>query len=279
MGIEALGTGKDAPTPNAQRPTPPLQSRSLSCGHGARAVLEGVDLLLAPGEVVVLLGQNGSGKSTLLSTLAGTLRPLAGEVSLGGDALSRLSRIEIARRVAFVPQEEAAAFGFLVREVVTLGRLPRSTGIFDTAEDRRAAEDAMRQADCEDLADRPVTQISGGEGQRALLARALAQDAPVLLLDEPTSHLDVGHRIAAVRVVRALAEAGRAVLAAVHDLDLASALADRAILLANGRVSAQGPVREVLESPALDEAFGARFTRWESPDGRLRVGVEYGGGR
>lgn len=277
FGFSDCGLGEGASSIRDPQPDipNPLECRTLSCGHGGRVVLDGVDLELRAGEIVALLGANGSGKSTLLSTLAGTLRPLGGEVFLGNEPLRTLTRTEAARRVAFVPQEEAAAFGFLVREVVTLGRLPRSTGIFDTAEDRQAAESAMREADCLALAERVVTQISGGEGQRALLARALAQDAPVLLLDEPTSHLDVGHRVAAVGLIRGLAREGRAVLAAVHDLDLASALADHAILLAGGRVASRGPVQEVLGSTALDEAFGARFERWLSPEGQLRLVPRY----
>ena len=134
-----------------------------------------------------------------------------------------------------MPQDEAAPFAFTVRQIVAMGRLARSAGLLDTPEDAEATEDAMRRADCEALADRPANETSGGERQRALIARALAQDAPLLLMDEPSAHLDASHQAWLVRLVRELAGEGRAVVVALHDLNLASAMADRAILLADGR--------------------------------------------
>ena len=249
---------------------PPLQAENLACGHVA-PVLDGVDLTLEAGASVVLLGPNGSGKSTLLKTLAGLLPPLGGTVRLGEDDLSRLGAREIARRVASVPQDENAPFAFTVRQIVTLGRLARSNGLLDTPEDHAAAVEAMRRADCERLADRPMGETSGGERARALVARALAQDTPLVLMDEPSAHLDPAHGAWIVGLVRELAGEGKAVVVALHDLNLASAMADRTILLAEGRVVADGPTDAVLASKGLDQAFGTEFDRLRTPAGRAVV--------
>ncbi len=249
---------------------PLLEAVGLACGH-AGPVLSGVNLGIEPGETVALLGPNGSGKSTLLKSLAGLLPPLAGEIRLGGESLGSLRTREIARRIASVPQDEPATFAFTVRDVVTMGRLARSNGLLDTPEDAAAAEAAMRRADCLDLADRPANETSGGERQRTLIARALAQDAPLLLMDEPTAHLDAPHQAWIVRLVRGLAAEGRGVVVALHDLNLASAMTTRAILVAKGRVAMDGPTEAVLESGRLDEAFGTPFDRLRTPAGRLVV--------
>ena len=249
---------------------PLLQAVGLSCGHD-KPVLAGVSLKVEAGETVALLGPNGSGKSTLLNTLAGLILPLGGEVRIGGDDLRGLKAREVARRVASVPQDEAVPFAFTVRQIVMMGRLARSNGLLDTPEDAAAAEAAMRRADCEALADRPADAISGGERQRALIARALAADAPLLLMDEPSSHLDAPHQAWLVRLVRELARGGCAVVVALHDLSLAAALADRIALLAEGGVIADGPADDVLQSKTLDAAFGAAFERLRAPSGRLVV--------
>jgi iron complex transport system ATP-binding protein len=250
---------------------PLLSCRGLSCGYPSRTVLEGVDLDLFPGTVTALLGPNGSGKSTLLKTLCRTLPILQGEASLAGDPLGSLEAVETARRIAYVPQEEEPRFAFPVREMVALGRLPHSRGLFDTGEDLEATARAMSDADCVELADRPVTELSGGERQRVLLARALAQDAPVLLLDEPTSHLDVGYQVAAIDLLRRLAQGSRAILVAVHDLNLASLVADQAVLLSGGGIVLSGPIEEVLRDPRLDRTYGIAFERILGKDGLLRV--------
>jgi iron complex transport system ATP-binding protein len=249
---------------------PLLQTVGLVCGHTA-PVLTGVDLKVEPGETLALLGPNGSGKSTLLKTLAGLLPPLGGEVRLGEDRLEALKPREIACRVASVPQEEAVPFAFTVRQIVAMGRLARSNGLLDTPEDQAATEEAMLRADCIGLANRPADETSGGERQRALIARAIAQDAKLLMMDEPTSHLDAPHQAWIVALVKELASEGRAVIVAIHDLNLAGALAQRAILLSQGRVVMDAPTEEVLLSAHLDEAFGAAFDRLKTPAGRLVV--------
>lgn len=247
-----------------------LEAVGLACGHAA-PVLTDVHLTVGAGETVALLGPNGCGKSTLLKTLAGLLPPLGGSIRLGGDNLRGLRVREVARRVASVPQDETAPFAFTVRQVVAMGRLARSHGLLDTPEDAAATEAAMRRADCAHLADRPANETSGGERARALVARALAQDAPLLLLDEPTAHLDAPHQAWAARLVREAAREGRGVVVALHDLNLAAAMADRAVLLARGGVAMAGPADAVLASDRLDAAFGTAFDRLRSPSGRWVV--------
>ena len=246
---------------------PLIQAVGLACGHDAPA-LTGVDLAVAGGETVVLLGPNGSGKSTLLKTLAGLLPPLGGEIRLGDERLKGLKPRAIARRIASVPQDEETPFAFTVRGIVAMGRLARSDGLRDTPEDHAATDAAIRRADLAALAERPIAETSGGERGRVLVARALAGDAPLLLMDEPTAHLDPAHGAWIVRLVRELAGEGRGVVVALHDLNLAAAMADRAILLADGRVAMDGPTDAVLASDRLDAAFGTAFVRLHTPSGR-----------
>lgn len=248
-----------------------LAVRDLTCGYPGRTVLEEVTFELRPGSITALLGPNGSGKSTLLKTLCGLLQPLAGEVSLGSIPSKRLSHTEIAQRVAFVPQEEVPDFPFTVEEIVLMGRLARSTGLFDSAEDVQIAEESMKAADCLNLKGRTVTELSGGERQRVLIARALAQEAKLLLLDEPTSHLDVSHQVELSKLLRALVNRGYAILAAIHDLNLASVLSHDAILI-HGRSLITGQKTEsLLQDSILEETYGVTFHRFRDAEGNLRV--------
>jgi iron complex transport system ATP-binding protein len=248
-----------------------LECRGLTCAYDDKVVLRDVSLCVDAGESVALLGPNGSGKSTLLKALSKTLRPQAGEVRLSGTRLDQMSHVDAAKRVAFVPQEEPASFPFPVRDVVTMGRLPHSPGLRDTQADYDAATGAMELADCLHLQDRPITELSGGERQRVLLARALAQDAPLMLFDEPTSHLDVGHQLAVAALALRLGREGKAAVSAVHDLNLVPMLATRAILLVDGGIGLDAPAEEVLRSPLLDQVYGVRFSRVELPNGRLAL--------
>lgn len=248
-----------------------LVCKALACGYPSRTVLTGIDLRVPEGSVTALLGPNGSGKSTLLKTISKTIPPIAGDVLLGGKSVLKMGYRELARRMAFVPQEEHVPFRFLVRDIVMMGRMPHSDGLLDTAEDEEAAREAMTLAGCHDLADRAITELSGGEKQRVLVARALAQKAKVLLLDEPTSHMDIGHQVQIVRLMRRLASSGFTVLAAVHDLNLAVLLADSAALIAGGRVALSGPCQEVLNSPVLDEVYQVRFKRMRDDDGVMHL--------
>jgi iron complex transport system ATP-binding protein len=248
-----------------------LECVSATCGYHSKPILSGIDLAVSSGEAVALLGPNGSGKSTLLGTITRGIPLIAGTIQVSGDSISSLSQREIAQRVAVVPQEEAPRFAFTVREAVTLGCLARSRGLFDTPEDSKSATEAMRQTDCLHLEARPVTELSGGERQRVLLARALAQDAPLVLLDEPTAHLDPLHQVEVAHLTRELARQGRGVLVAIHDLNLAGEMADRALLLGANGVLLCGPVEEVLKSDALEEAYQVRFERMTASNGRIFV--------
>ncbi|MEZ0327277.1 MAG: ABC transporter ATP-binding protein [Fimbriimonas sp.] len=248
-----------------------LECKGLACAYDGKLVIKGVTFAIGAGETVALLGPNGSGKSTLLKACSKTHPYRAGSLRLGADEITNLEHQEVARRASFVPQEEPATFPFKVRDVVAMGRLSLSKGLFDTPEDIKAAEDAMNFTDCLELAERPMTQLSGGERQRVLIARAVAQGAPLMLLDEPTSHLDVGHQLALIKLLRNMASSGTALLTAIHDLNTAPLLADRAILLRDGGIALDGSVEEILRSPSLDETYGVEFQRIEMPSGRLLV--------
>lgn len=249
--------------------SPCVSLEGVDCGYGEKVVVSGCSLSIGPGEVVALIGPNGSGKSTLMKTIAGAVRPLRGTVRVLGDDVTGLSKREIARRIGYVPQIESPAFDFRVRDVVLMGRLPHSDGMFETSDDKKAAVHAMERAGCVGLAHRPMSELSGGEGQRVRIARALAQSAPVLLMDEPTTHLDVRHQIDIGHLVRDLARSGLAVLVAVHDLNWAASFATRAALLHDGKTAFDLEIGEALESPLLDRAFGVKFDRIKQNGTRL----------
>jgi iron complex transport system ATP-binding protein len=236
-----------------------LQAQGVVAGYGERTVLHGCDLTLGEGQLIAIVGPNGAGKSTLLRVLAGLIRPTSGRVTLDAADLSALSRGDIARRIAVVPQVIETLFPFSVREIVALGRTAR-LGFFGraTAEDAAAIERATEELDLGSLASRRVDTLSGGERQRAVIAMALAQEADVLLLDEPTVHLDPGHQIATLELVRTFAaKRGLAVGAVLHDLNLASSFASRIVVIADGRVAREGSPAEVLRADLLQAVFGA----------------------
>jgi iron complex transport system ATP-binding protein len=180
-----------------------------------------------------------------------------------------------ARKVAYVPQDENHAFGFTLRQIVAMGRLPLSGGLFDTAEDLAIADAALDRVGIRSLADRPITKVSGGEKQLALVARALAQGGRILLMDEPTAHLDLRHQADFIHLLRSLAQDGYGVVLAVHDPNLASVVAQQIILLNQGRVVAQGMAKEVLASDALHEVYSLEFQRVDASDGSLRLLPKY----
>ena len=235
-----------------------LSARSLVAGYGRAEVLRGVDLVCAAGERVALVGPNGAGKTTLLRCLAGLLRPRAGEILLDGTPLAALDVRTRARRIAVVPQTFVTPFAFSVREIVALGRTAH-VGPFGglTPRDRRAIDAALEQAECGALAERPFAELSGGERQRAVLAMALAQEADVLLLDEPTVHLDPAHQRAMLALLGRLARDGGLVcIAVLHDLNLAAALSDRVVVVEGGRIAADGPPGAVLTQRTVERTFG-----------------------
>jgi iron complex transport system ATP-binding protein len=235
-----------------------LAARAVRAGYRGREVLHGIDLLFTGGERVALVGPNGSGKTTLLRTLAGTLRPASGDVALDGMSLAAIDARARARRIAVVPQTFTTPFAFTVREVAALGRTPY-VGTFGrpAAADRAAVERALERTGCGPIADRPLAELSGGERQRAVLAMALAQEGDVLLLDEPTVHLDPAHQRSTLELVGRLArDRGVLVLAVLHDLNLAAALADRVVVLNDGRVAWDGSPAEVVTGAMVASVFG-----------------------
>ena len=239
------------------RQTPALAFESVSFGYGHRPVVRGVTLQIASGEMVGILGPNGAGKSTLLRLGAGALRPQAGVVRLDGVNIQRLTRREVARRLAVAPQEFVVQFAYTVQQIVELGRMPHHD-IFGLTrrEDAQAVEAALEAAGVEHLADRVFNDLSGGERQRVLIALTLAQEAPILLLDEPTAHLDIRYQIETLDLLRRLnAERKLTVLAALHDLNLAARYFPR-LLLFRETIVADGPPAHVLDAALLSEVYG-----------------------
>ena len=246
-----------------------LEARGLAIGYRDRVVGCGLDVTLAEGEVLALLGPNGGGKTTLLKTLLGLIPPLNGEVWLAGQPLDRLSVRARARLVAYVPQVHAGAFAFTVEDVVLMGRSGHGD-LFSgpSVRDRRIAAEAIARLGIDHLAHRPYTMISGGERQLALIARALAQEPRVVVLDEPTASLDFGNQGKVMREIRALAEAGLGVIFSTHDPNHALRHADRVMLIQDGKNLACGAASEVLTREALQELYQANVVAVEDAESR-----------
>jgi iron complex transport system ATP-binding protein len=248
-----------------------IQCRGLKAGYGPQEVLRGVDLEVAEGEWVAVIGPNGSGKSTLLRAVAGTLAT-SGDIRVNGNrgdtSVKRRSRL-----MAMVHQNPVIPEGMTVLDYVLLGRTPYiPTWGKETPKDLEVAYRVLADLDLESMVDRVLHSLSGGELQRVVLGRALAQEAPVLLLDEPTTALDVGHQQQVLELVDQLrATRSITVLAAMHDLTLAAQYADRLVLLVAGRTVATGSAREVLTADLLREHYGAEVTIMQSPDGGVVV--------
>ncbi|MGA9115526.1 MAG: ABC transporter ATP-binding protein [Bacteroidota bacterium] len=220
--------------------------------------LRRVSLDVRRGEFLSVVGPNGSGKSTLLKLLDRILLPSEGSITLLDRDLAWYPRAELARKVSYVPQETGILFPYTVYEVVLMGRAPHSRGeVFENARDRAIAREAMRAADIAHCAAHPVTALSGGEKQRVFIARALAQQPQVILLDEPNAHLDIAHQVGVFSVMRRLNRSeGVTVVSVSHDLNLASAFSDRIVMLKEGFVVALGTPSEVLTGDRIAEVFG-----------------------
>ncbi|OFT44767.1 ABC transporter [Brachybacterium sp. HMSC06H03] len=232
-----------------------LSVQHLSFSYGPRRILEDVTFEVAPGAFCALLGPNGSGKSTLVKAIAGVHRAKSGTVTVEGRETSSLGRRELARVVGYVPQAGDAPFDLTVREAVMLGRTPHF-GIAPRAEDRAKVEDAIARMGLGDLAERSMSELSGGQAQRALIARALAQETRVLLLDEPTSALDLRYQIETLQLVRQITrEEGISALIAIHDLNHAARYCDQIVVLHGGRLVADGSPAEALRAPVLRSVY------------------------
>ncbi len=234
-----------------------LELIQLYACYGERRVLHGVDLAVQQGEIVALTGPNGAGKTTLLRVVSGTLRPCSGAVRWQGQDLLALSPRERARIVAVVPQARALPPAFTVEQAVMLGRTPYLSWLgAPSARDRAAVQQALEETDLAPLASRRLAQLSGGEQQRVLLARALAQETPVLLLDEPTTHLDLHHQANILQLVSRLSrERGLTVLMVIHDLNLAARFADRVALLDHGALLAVDEPQMVLTADRIAAVY------------------------
>ncbi|MCK1796164.1 heme ABC transporter ATP-binding protein [Streptomyces sp. XM4193] len=229
--------------------------RGLRVRLGGRTVLDGADLAVTSGRVLALVGPNGAGKSTLLAALAADLVPEAGGVEIDGRPAAHWSAVELALRRAVLPQSAALAFPFTVGEVVAMGRAPWAGTPWED-EDEEAVAEAMALTEVTEFAARPFSALSGGERARVALARALAQRTSLLLLDEPTAALDLRHQELVLRLCRQRAADGAAVVVVLHDLGLAAAYADRAAVVADGRIAADGVPREVFTPELLSPVYG-----------------------
>lgn len=239
-----------------------IRLEKISLGYDGRLVLRDLSLEVRPGEVFALLGPNGSGKTTLLRAIAGQLQPQAGVVYLDFRRLNELSPKALAREIAALEQEVHSSFDFTVREIVELGRLPhRARWQRLSPEDHSVVDRALAQTDLQQFADRSVQHLSSGERQRVWLALALAQEPKVLLLDEPTAHLDLRYQIEILSLVRRLAQAQLTVILSLHDMNLAARFADRLALLSAGQLLALGTPETVLTPENIQQAYQMRVLR------------------
>lgn len=250
-----------------------LEARALSIGHGRLPLGEGIALTVSAGDILCLLGPNGCGKTTLFRTLMGLLPALSGEVLLAGRPITAMTRAEIARAIAYVPQAHAPPFPFEVLEVVLMGRTARLGAFAQPGRsDRRAALAALDRLGIADLARRDYSRLSGGQRQLVLIARALAQEAALIVMDEPTASLDFGNQAQVLAQVEALARDvssdGRGIILSTHDPDQAFALDARVLMMRRGGLFADGPARDVLTETNLSQVYGLPVTVETTGSGR-----------
>lgn len=248
-----------------------LSAHSITVSIGPHAILESVSCDIGRGEVVGLIGPNGAGKTTLLRALLGLVDPMRGDIRVGGDSISRLGQRQRAQRIAYLPQSPTVHWPIAVRQLVALGRLPHlDPWQTPGAEDEAAIDNALQATDIVALQSRTLTTLSGGERRLAILARALAVGADLLLADEPVAALDPGHQLQVMTLIRQLTLTGRAAMVVLHDLTLAARFCDRLILLHRGGVHAHGPPHDVLSDANLADVYGIR-ARFGAPPERYIV--------
>ena len=244
-----------------------LEIRNLCSGYPGKEVLKNINSAIPEGKVTVLLGPNGCGKSTLMKSLCGILPVSKGEVFLNEQALSKLPQKELARKIAYLPQNRQIP-DITVERLVLHGRFPYlSYPRHYRQQDYEAAREAMIQMGIEELSDTPLYRLSGGQRQKVYIAMALAQNAPVILLDEPTTYLDVGNQLQLLKMARDLADRGKTVIMVLHDLPHALQTADRIILLQEGNVVTSGTVEEVYASHSLEHVFQVKLSRMMTDSG------------
>ncbi|MBX7244970.1 MAG: ABC transporter ATP-binding protein [Candidatus Sumerlaeaceae bacterium] len=254
------------------QPAPIISARDVRFAYGAREVLHSLSLDVQPGEFIGLAGPNGAGKSTLLQLLTGFLHPDAGTVSLRGAEVCRMRRAEVAREIAFVAQKSEIDFPFTVLEVVLMGRHPYAgLGALDSAPDITAAQDALRKCGLHDHSATLYGNLSGGEQQLVLLARAFAQGAPILVLDEPVSFLDLRRQWQIMNLLADARRGGTTIIATFHDLNIAARWASRLVLMNNGQLIADGVPADILSAELLGKLYDVPLTVESTPHRPVRV--------
>ncbi|MCW5254155.1 ABC transporter ATP-binding protein [Streptomyces sp. SHP 1-2] len=234
-----------------------MTARDITLAYGDRTISTHLTLDIPDGAFTAIVGANASGKSTLLRAFVRLLKPSAGAVFLDGRAMETYQPKALARQIGFLPQELTAPEGLLVRQLVARGRFPhRSAFSVTTAADARAVREAMAAAGVTELADRPVARLSGGQRQRVWIAMALAQETPYLLLDEPTTYLDLAHQYQLLSLLATLRDSGRTVIAVLHDINQACRFADHLVAMRDGRVHAEGPPADIVDTVLIEEVLG-----------------------
>ncbi|MFD9061039.1 ABC transporter ATP-binding protein [Kitasatospora purpeofusca] len=247
---------------------PRLAARGVTVGYGERTVIDALDVTIPTGLVTTIIGPNGCGKSTLLRTLSRLLRPSRGSVVLDGEDIATLRTRDVAKRLGLLPQSPVAPEGLTVADLVARGRHPHQSWLRQwSSDDASVVEDALAMTGVSDLADRPVDSLSGGQRQRVWISMTLAQGTDLLLLDEPTTYLDLAHAIDVLDLVDDLHESGCTVVMVLHDLNLAARYSDNLIVMKAGSVLAQGHPRDVVTAELLHEAFGLRARVIDDPVG------------
>lgn len=253
-----------------------LEAQELAFGYPERLVGRDVSVSLAPGEVLCLLGPNGCGKTTLFKTMLGLLASIGGRVNLDGQNIAAMSRPEIAKRLAYVPQAQAAPFPYAVIDVVLMGRTAHN-GLFagPSREDRDIARAALSELGVAALADRDFTQLSGGQRQLVIIARAIAQASPLVIMDEPTASLDFGNQVVVLTEVRRRVARGVGIVLSTHDPDHAFAVADRVALMRDGAIVASGAPADVLTTDSLRAVYGVEVSIERIADGQTVCAPRY----
>ncbi|MEU1914865.1 ABC transporter ATP-binding protein [Streptomyces massasporeus] len=254
-----------------------LAARGVTVGYGGRVVIDELDVAIPPGVITTIIGPNGCGKSTLLKTLSRLLKPAKGAVVLDGEDIGRLRTREVAKKLGLLPQAPVAPEGLTVADLVARGRHPHQSWLRQwSSDDADVVERALAMTGVSDLADRPVDALSGGQRQRVWISMTLAQGTDLLLLDEPTTYLDLAHAVDVLDLVDDLHESGCTVVMVLHDLNLATRYSDNLVVMREGSVLAQGHPRDVITAELLDEAFGLKARVIDDPVGDRPLVVPIG---